>query len=720
MTIEEYYESKQIKNIIRYNQKIKAILNQASKDLSRRISIFELNNPLATISKGSFYARHRGLENKISIILKKLQKDIQANIGNGVVSQWDMANLKNNKMVGRWAEGIGITENKVPASFNQINSEALDAFLTRTTAGMNLSERVWNLASGAKDQIELYLASGISTGKSASSIAREIKQYLNEPNLLFRRVRHKGILVPSKSARGYHPGSGVYRSSYKNALRLAKNEINMAYRMSDYIRRQELPFVTGIKVHLSASHPRLDMCFISAMYKVFTSKGWVPIYKIKENDLVLSHKGVFRRVTKKYKTTTHKVDMRTIEYKCGYDSRSKTNKINSTNNHPFLVNDKWISAKDIKVGDKAKILASRCKWCGKLIPYYREYCSKSCSSNATTKKQWSNPKHRESVSKKAKERCKGGVPYFKEWVKSGKNVDNLMKPENRQKAIKNSRLVTQEKIKKGTHPFQQTINGVKANRTLAKNKYSTFIEKKMEWLLKQKGVKYVHSYPFQREVYRKNGEPRLYFIDFVLTDYKIAIECDGWYWHQDKEKDLKRQKEIESKGFTVLRFTDDEIKKHLDLCSNEIDRVINNHSGNYEFMDVVITKVKSWIAENRAPITRYNLEVEEDNSYVIKGFVVHNCDDLVGVYPKGFLFVSWHVGCLCYTTSLMLNKKDSLAFMKTGKIPRSKYVARIPEKATDWITENAKTIAGYKHKPFWIVDNFTKDFKLKNTVLEVK
>jgi len=259
MTIEEQFESKHIRAIIAYNKKIEAVLNQASKDLAKRISIFELKNPTA-VSQGSFYIRNKGLEKQIDTILGKLSKDIEAYIGDGVVSNWDLANLKNNRMIGKWANGIKLTKNGIPTSFNQLNMEALDTFLTRTTAGLKISDRVWNIAAGVKDQIELYLASGISTGKSAAGIARDIKQYLNEPNRLFRRVRHEGKLVLSKSARGYHPGSGVYRSSYKNALRLAKNEINMAYRMSDYVRRQQLPFITGIEVHLSADHPQMDMC----------------------------------------------------------------------------------------------------------------------------------------------------------------------------------------------------------------------------------------------------------------------------------------------------------------------------------------------------------------------------------------------------------------------------------------------------------------------------
>jgi len=95
------------------------------------------------------------------------------------------------------------------------------------------------------------------------------------------------------------------------------------------------------------------------------------------------------------------------------------------------------------------------------------------------------------------------------------------------------------------------------------------------------------------------------------------------------------------------------------------------------------------------------------------------CDDLVGKYPKGFIFMTWHVGCLCYTTSIMLNKKDSLKFMKTGKIPKSKYISKIPKRAANWVKVNAKTIAGYKNTPYWIRDNFTTDFKLKDNVTQI-
>jgi hypothetical protein len=45
-------------------------------------------------------------------------------------------------------------------------------------------------------------------------------------------------------------------------------------------------------------------------------------------------------------------------------------------------------------------------------------------------------------------------------------------------------------------------------------------------------------------------------IDVAIIDKKIAIEYDGSYWHQNKEKDSIRQKEIEKLGWSFIRYTD--------------------------------------------------------------------------------------------------------------------------------------------------------------------
>jgi hypothetical protein len=155
----------------------------------------------------------------------------------------------------------------------------MQAFITRTEEGMNLSQRVWNITEGFKTQLELYLQTGIKHGRGASAIATDIKQLLREPDKLFRRVRNEaGNLVLSKAARAYHPGQGIYRSSYKNALRLTATETNMAYRMSDFTRRQQCDFVMGIRIQLSGSHPAPDICdHMKGDYPAnYVYRGWHP------------------------------------------------------------------------------------------------------------------------------------------------------------------------------------------------------------------------------------------------------------------------------------------------------------------------------------------------------------------------------------------------------------------------------------------------------------
>lgn len=46
-----------------------------------------------------------------------------------------------------------------------------------------------------------------------------------------------------------------------------------------------------------------------------------------------------------------------------------------------------------------------------------------------------------------------------------------------------------------------------------------------------------------------------YFVDFANPFHKLWIEIDGKEWHKDKEKDDKRQKEIENEWWKIIRIT---------------------------------------------------------------------------------------------------------------------------------------------------------------------
>ena len=126
---------------------------------------------------------------------------------------------------------------------------------------------------------------GLREGQDAPALSRSVRAYLIEPERLFRRVRDvHGELHLSKRADAYHPGRGVYRSSYKNALRLTATETNIAYRTADYERVQELDFVRGVRVNLSKNHtlngkPFHCICdeFAGDYPKDFKFVGWHPL-----------------------------------------------------------------------------------------------------------------------------------------------------------------------------------------------------------------------------------------------------------------------------------------------------------------------------------------------------------------------------------------------------------------------------------------------------------
>jgi hypothetical protein len=223
-------------------------------------------------------SQYPSLQKKIDNAIKKLHADLSVTITDGISTSWGNSNKKNNKLVD-----IRFADKKPSKRARQIlydpNLPALKSFITRKEKGLNLSTRIWNALDPFKMELEAGLGLGIKEGKSAREMAKELKQYQLNPDKLFRRVKDaEGELQLSKRAREYHPGQGVYRSSFKNALRLTGTETNIAYRYSDNLRWQTMPFVIGIDIKLSPAHPRYDICDKCAgrYPKDFIFKGWHP------------------------------------------------------------------------------------------------------------------------------------------------------------------------------------------------------------------------------------------------------------------------------------------------------------------------------------------------------------------------------------------------------------------------------------------------------------
>ena len=208
------------------------------------------------------WVRNSTLEKQIDKLLIDLHDDLLLNINNNTTDAWEASNLRNDDLVNAYIKDLALSEIIGKSRYAELekgmfarNMEALKAFQQRKIDGLTVSNRVWNVVDGAKENFEYYLSSGIATGRPAATISRDIRQLLQNPDKRFRRVRNdEGKLVLSKPMQDYHPGQGRYRSSYMNALRVAATETNIAYHTADYERRQGLDFVTGIEVHRSKNN----------------------------------------------------------------------------------------------------------------------------------------------------------------------------------------------------------------------------------------------------------------------------------------------------------------------------------------------------------------------------------------------------------------------------------------------------------------------------------
>jgi hypothetical protein len=216
--------------------------------------------------------------------VKKLRKEFAGNIEtvitNAITNGWRNADKFNDNLVKsvlkQYGEDVRAEELK---NYLRHDNPALKAFIVRKDKGMNLSSRVWNQSGDYIAELEAAISVSMEERLSAAEMSRKIRECLNEPHKLFRRVRDMyGDLQLSKPAMAYHPGQGVYRSSYKNAMRLCRTEVNMAYRTADNNRWSNLDFVVGMEVKRSRTEYDCPVCdSLKGKYpKDFLFVGWHP------------------------------------------------------------------------------------------------------------------------------------------------------------------------------------------------------------------------------------------------------------------------------------------------------------------------------------------------------------------------------------------------------------------------------------------------------------
>lgn len=245
-----------------------------------------------------------GYSEEVTPILRNMYSRTYQTIRGGVQKEWILSNEHNDELV-KSIFGASSIEDHHFARYFLRNKEAMDAFFARKTGeeGLSLSQKVWKYNGMFKEELENALDLAIGEGTPANRLATKIKGYLQEPDKFYRRFRVKigedengnpiygriwkrriwdkeseSYKWVNDDPKKYHPGQGVYRSSYRNAQRLARTETNIAYREADFTRWQQLDFVVGVEIKLSNNHPVWDICDdLKGVYpKGFKWVGWHP------------------------------------------------------------------------------------------------------------------------------------------------------------------------------------------------------------------------------------------------------------------------------------------------------------------------------------------------------------------------------------------------------------------------------------------------------------
>lgn len=269
------FDAAHYKTTTAYTRAVNALFDKATSDIAE-VAHKETYNP----DKPFDFDDYPKAKAQLQKVVKGLASNMQAVIETGSRRQWLFACHKNDEFIASIIDTTKLTKGRLQKMQDR-NLDALQSFQARKVGGMSLAERVWKYTEQYKAQIELGLDVGLGEGRSAQQLSRDLRQNLQDPNRLFRRVRDKrGNLQLSKAAKAFHPGQGVYRSSYKNAMRLTRSEINMAYREADHLRWQQLDFVVGFEVHRSNHEPKCkcDLCerLVGKYPKYFKFKGWHP------------------------------------------------------------------------------------------------------------------------------------------------------------------------------------------------------------------------------------------------------------------------------------------------------------------------------------------------------------------------------------------------------------------------------------------------------------
>jgi very-short-patch-repair endonuclease len=103
----------------------------------------------------------------------------------------------------------------------------------------------------------------------------------------------------------------------------------------------------------------------------------------------------------------------------------------------------------------------------------------------------------------------------------------------------------------------RSVSQPNRNRARAMRLAPTDAERRLWWHLR-------HRLAVQRSHFRRQVRLGHYIVDFACHELRVAIEIDGGQHAEQVARDARRTKFLESRGYRVLRFWNDEVLANID------------------------------------------------------------------------------------------------------------------------------------------------------------
>lgn len=220
---------------------------------------------------------------QINDLQARFVDEIGAAIYRGTSDEWKNSNEVQDLVADKVLAAYDVqVSGKKYKHYYQTNPDALKAFQKRKDKGMNLSGKLWKQSEEYKSELEAAISCAIQKGTAATTLSKQLSKYLTDFPKLQKDYKER-----------YGKAAKIHDCHYQS-MRLARTEINMAYREAENERWTQMDFIVGYEIKLSNNHtcrgwrkkyPFRDICDeLAGKYpKDFKWSGWHPqcrCYKI--------------------------------------------------------------------------------------------------------------------------------------------------------------------------------------------------------------------------------------------------------------------------------------------------------------------------------------------------------------------------------------------------------------------------------------------------------